>query len=403
MLTSNTKNRLKVAVLLIAVSLLSFILGAKLKSKPFYVLKETDVTMEDSLHHLRQINDIMNLVKHKYVEEVDQEVLIEGAIRGMIDAIGDPYSTYMNPSEFKDFMISVDGSFEGVGLSLGYDESSSSIVVIAPIEGSPAFKAGIYPKDRIVKVDDVDLKSKNLDDAVKLMRGKKGTKVTIYVERPGVDEVLQFELVRDNIRLATVRHDILPGDIGYIKISSFDSYTSKEFKEAIDELENKGLKGIILDLRNNPGGSLQESVDVADRILGKGLIVYTEDRYKNKLEEYYSDEKKLSLPLVVLVNENSASAAEIVAGAIQDHKAGIIVGNKTYGKGSVQELDPFVDGSGIKLTIAKYYIPSGRCIDGVGIEPDIKINLPDNINPFLVPVDKDVQLKKAIEILNSSN
>lgn len=403
MLTSNTKNRLKVAVLLIAVSLLSFILGAKLKSKPFYVLKETDVTMEDSLHHLRQINDIMNLVKHKYVEEVDQEVLIEGAIRGMIDAIGDPYSTYMNPSEFKDFMISVDGSFEGVGLSLGYDESSSSIVVIAPIEGSPAFKAGIYPKDRIVKVDDVDLKSKNLDDAVKLMRGKKGTKVTIYVERPGVDEVLQFELVRDNIRLATVRHDILPGDIGYIKISSFDSYTSKEFKEAIDELENKGLKGIILDLRNNPGGSLQESVDVADRILGKGLIVYTEDRYKNKLEEYYSDEKKLSLPLVVLVNENSASAAEIVAGAIQDHKAGIIVGNKTYGKGSVQELDPFVDGSGIKLTIAKYYIPSGRCIDGVGIEPDIKINLPDNINPFLVPVDKDVQLKKAIEILNFSN
>ena len=403
MLTSNTKNRLKVAVLLIAVSLLSFILGAKLKSKPFYVLKETDVTIEDSLHHLRQINDIMNLVKHKYVEEVDQEVLIEGAIRGMIDAIGDPYSTYMNPSEFKDFMISVDGSFEGVGLSLGYDESSSSIVVIAPIEGSPAFKAGIYPKDRIVKVDDVDLKSKNLDDAVKLMRGKKGTKVTIYVERPGVDEVLQFELVRDNIRLATVRHDILPGDIGYIKISSFDSYTSKEFKEAIDELENKGLKGIILDLRNNPGGSLQESVDVADRILGKGLIVYTEDRYKNKLEEYYSDEKKLSLPLVVLVNENSASAAEIVAGAIQDHKAGIIVGNKTYGKGSVQELDPFVDGSGIKLTIAKYYIPSGRCIDGVGIEPDIKINLPDNINPFLVPVDKDVQLKKAIEILNSSN
>lgn len=405
MLKDRGKNRLKVAVLVITVSLLSFILGENIGAKkynPFFVINKKDVFQEpQEIEKLKPIYDVFSLLKKRYVKDIDTETLVEGAIKGMTESLGDPYSVYMNPSDFEDFIISVNGSFEGVGLSLGYDEETGSIVVIAPIEGTPAHKAGILPKDRIIKVNNVDLKGRNIDDAVKLMRGKKGTKVTLYIKREGNDEILKFDLVRDNIKFKTVRHEILDDNIGYIKITSFDSETGIEFEKTIDALEKNDVKGIILDLRNNPGGSLQESVHVADRILGKGVIVSTKVRYKNTVEEYHSDERKLSLPLVVLINENSASASEIVAGAIQDYKAGTLVGTKTFGKGSVQELEPFSDGSGLKLTIARYYTPNGRCIDGVGIEPDVKVKLDKDANPLLLPIEKDLQLKKALEIVKS--
>lgn len=405
MLKDRGKNRLKVAVLVITVSLLSFILGENIGAKkynPFFVINKKDVFQEpQEIEKLKPIYDVFSLLKKRYVKDIDTETLVEGAIKGMTESLGDPYSVYMNPSDFEDFIISVNGSFEGVGISLGYDEETDSIVVIAPIEGTPAHKAGILPKDRIIKVNNVDLKGRNIDDAVKLMRGKKGTKVTLYIKREGNDEILKFDLVRDNIKFKTVRHEILDDNIGYIKITSFDSETGIEFEKTIDALEKNDVKGIILDLRNNPGGSLQESVHVADRILGKGVIVSTKVRYKNTVEEYHSDERKLSLPLVVLINENSASASEIVAGAIQDYKAGTLVGTKTFGKGSVQELEPFSDGSGLKLTIARYYTPNGRCIDGVGIEPDVKVKLDKDANPLLLPIEKDLQFKKALEIVKS--
>lgn len=407
MLANYGKNRLKVAVLIIAVSLLSFILGENIGAKkcnPFFALSKNEANQEfQDIQKLKPIYDVFNLLKKKYVKDVDTDTLVEGAIKGMTESLGDPHSVYMNPSDFEDFIISVNGSFEGVGLSLGYDEETKTIVVIAPIEGAPAHKAGILPKDRIIKVNDVDLKDRSIDDAVKLMRGKKGTKVTLYIEREGNDEILKFDLVRDDIKFKTVRHEILDDNIGYIKITSFDSETGNEFEKTVDALEKSGVKGIILDLRNNPGGSLQESVRVADRILGKGVVVSTKVKYKNKVEEYHSDERKISLPLVVLINENSASASEIVAGAIQDYKAGTLVGTKTFGKGSVQELEPFSDGSGLKLTIAHYYTPNGRCIDGVGIEPDVRVKLDNDTNPLLLPAEKDLQLKKALEILRSSD
>lgn len=404
MLTNKGKNRLKVAVLIIAVSLLSFILGENIGAKkynPFFAFEKGTVFRNQDFKQLKPIYDVFQLIKKKYVKDIDTNTLVEGAIKGMAESLDDPYSVYMNPSDFQDFIISVNGSFEGVGISLGYDEKTNSIVVIAPIEGAPAHKAGILPKDKIIKVDDVDLKGKNIDDAVKLMRGEKGTKVSLYIEREGKDEILKFDLVRDNIRLKTVKHEILEDDIGYIKITSFDSKTGDEFENAVDVLEKKHAKGIVLDLRNNPGGSLHESVRVADRILGKGVVVSTEVKYKNMTERYRSDERKLSLPLVVLINENSASASEIVAGAIQDHKAGKLVGTKTFGKGSVQELEPFSDGSGLKLTIARYFTPSGRCIDGVGILPDVEVKLNEDENPLLLPKEKDTQLKEAIEILKN--
>jgi len=398
---------LKVAILCIAVSLLSFFAGITLGKTSSYKNSDNDdivaaaVTEEANIDHLKPISDVMELIKNKYIEDVDTEKLIEGAIKGMVDSLEDPYSVYMNESEFRDFITALDGAFGGVGIVLSTDENTGDIIVVSPIEGTPAYKAGILPRDIIVKVDDVDLTGKSLDDAVRLLRGEKGTQVTVYVKRGNNQELLKFQLTRDDIRVTTVNHEVLDDNIGYIKITSFDSKTYNEFKQTLDSLKAQGIKGLVLDLRNNPGGSLYESVMIADEILGKGIIVYTEDRNKNRLEEYFSDEEKISMPLVVLINENSASASEIVAGAIKDHKAGILVGTKTFGKGSVQEVQPFENKTGMKLTIAKYYLPSGRCIDGTGIEPDIEVKLDKETGIFNVPREKDKQLLKAIEILKS--
>ncbi|AEE91792.1 Carboxyl-terminal protease [Tepidanaerobacter acetatoxydans Re1] len=408
MQNKNVKHMFKVAVLCIAISLLSFFAGAAAVSKPFYAISKGDdknaaavVDGQTDLQHLKPVVDVIKLIEDKYVKDVETEKLIEGAIKGVVESLGDPYSVYMNETEFQDFIASINGSFSGVGMVLSADESTGDIIVVSPIEGTPAQKAGILPKDIIVKVDDIELAGKSLDEAVKLLRGEKGTKVVVYIKRQDNEDLLEFELMRDDIRVTTIKHEIIDDDVGYIKITSFDSQTYDEFKAAVDSLQKQGIKGLILDLRNNPGGSLYESVRIADEILGKGMIVYTEDRNKNKLEEYYSDNNRISLPLVVLINENSASASEIVAGAIQDHKAGVLVGTKTFGKGSVQEIEPFQDGTGIKLTIARYYLPSGRSIDGIGVEPDIKVELSKDISPFDIPREKDSQLLKALDIVKS--
>lgn len=408
MQNKNVKHMFKVAVLCIAISLLSFFAGAAAGSKPFSISKGDDkniataaVDGQTDLQRLRPIVDVIKLIEDKYVNDVESEELIEGAIKGVVESLGDPYSVYMNETEFQDFIASINGSFSGVGMVLSVDERTNDIIVVSPIEGTPAQRAGILPKDIIVKVDDIELAGKSLDEAVKLLRGEKGTKVFVYIKRQDNEDLLKFELVRDDIRVTTIKHEIIDDNVGYIKITSFDSQTYDEFKAAVDSLQKQGIKGLILDLRNNPGGSLYESVRIADEILGKGMIVYTEDRNKNKLEEYYSDNNRISLPLVVLINENSASASEIVAGAIQDHKAGILVGTKTFGKGSVQEIEPFQNGTGIKLTIARYYLPSGRSIDGIGVEPDIEVELGEGISPFDIPREKDSQLLKALDIVKS--
>jgi carboxyl-terminal processing protease len=410
MQNKKARHMFKVAVLCIAVSLLSFFAGATVGKKPFYVFNKGNnknivtATLEKQpdFERLKPISDVMKLVEDKYIKDVEPEKLIEGAIRGMVDSLGDHYSVFMNEREFQDFITAINGSFGGVGMVLSVDENTEDIIVVSPIEETPAHRAGILPRDIIVKVDEVDLAGKSLDDAVKLLRGEKGTNVTVYIKRQDNEELLKFELVRDNIRVTTVKHDIIDNDLGYIKITSFDSKTYDEFKTALSSLEKQGIKGLVLDLRNNPGGSLYESVKIADEILGEGLIVYTEDRNKNKLEEYYSDDNKISVPLAVLINENSASASEIVAGAIQDHKAGVLVGTKTFGKGSVQEVEPFNNGTGMKLTIARYYIPSGRSIDGIGVKPDVEVKLDEDISPFDIPREKDSQLLKAIKIIKSS-
>ncbi|MDN5331160.1 MAG: carboxyl-terminal processing protease [Tepidanaerobacteraceae bacterium] len=403
---TETKKILRTSITYLIVFAVAFSLGAAIGVKPLSALKEKPLSeaqpaKSGEVSELKPALEVLNYIRERYVKDVPTEILVRGAINGMVQALEDPYSVFMEPEEFEDFMISVNGSFEGVGLSLDVDDKTGSVIVIAPIEGTPAHKAGIRPRDRIVKVNDVELKGKSLDEAVRLLRGKKGTKVTIYVERPGVKELLKFELVRDSIRLKTVKWDILEDEIGYVRISSFDSYTPVEFHDAIMALQQKGVKALVLDLRDNPGGALDAAVHVADMLMGKGLVVFTRDRYGHRLEEYYSDQASLELPLAVLINENSASAAEIVSGALQDTGRAVLVGKKTFGKGTVQELVPLSDGSGLKMTIAKYYLPSGRSIDGKGVEPDVEVSLGKTESSFEIPRSKDGQLKKAVEVLKT--
>jgi len=413
MLTDRYKRIIKIAVLCLTVSLFSFILGAKIASKTSYIIIDADTAKTENASSEQPPSDnvdndidddleiilrLKKTIEEFYVDEPDTSKLVEGALKGMVQALGDPYSAFMNHEEYEDFMISLKGTFEGVGIVITYDENTGDIVVSSALEGSPAQKAGILGGDKILKVDDIPLKGMTVDEAADIIRGPQGTKVTLHIERQGEPDILKFQLIRENIIIKTVSWKMLDDSTAYVKIVSFDSYTSEDFREAIKAIEENGANALILDLRNNPGGSLYESVKVADVLLGQGLVVYTEDRYKNRIEEYYSDEEKISLPLVVLINENSASASEIVAGAVQCHNAGTLVGTRSFGKGSVQELKLFGDVGALKMTIAKYYLPDGRCIDGLGIEPDINVVLPKGVNPYNVPQNKDTQLIKALEV-----
>lgn len=354
----------------------------------------------DIIRELEPLVEVIKTVDKRYIGDVEINRLVTGAIKGAIDSLNDPYSAYFTAEEFKNFMISIQGSFEGIGISVTMDDDGL-VRVISPIEDTPGHKAGILPDDKIIQINDIPVKGLTLDEAVSLMRGPKGTKVTLHIKREGIDNILTFEIIRDSIELKTVRHRIIGEDIGYIRITSFDENTSKEFKKSLNELNSKKVRGLILDLRNNPGGLLNECVKVADELVGENLIVYTEDKTGNRTSEYRSGRNKINIPLVILINKYSASASEIVAGAVQDTKSGVLVGTKTFGKGSVQEPTVFKDGSGLKLTIAKYYLPSGRSIDGIGVEPDIVVELPKGVDIFNVSEEQDTQLQKAIEVIKT--
>ncbi|GLI50583.1 hypothetical protein TSYNTROOL_06690 [Tepidanaerobacter syntrophicus] len=408
---NNWKHISRIAILCLAISLFSFFIGTTVGGKQLREVNAkndastllTQVKDEHDSQDLKAVSEVIQIVKDKYIKDVEMETLTSGAIKGVIDSLGDPYSVFMNKKEFQDFILSLEGSLSGVGIVLGIDDSTQDIIVVSPIKGSPAQKAGILPGDIIVKVNDTELSGKTLDEAAGMIRGEKGTKVTLYIKRNQNSDLIKLELVRDDIRISTVDYNIVDdaAKIGYIRISFFDSQTYNDFKTALDALQKQKIRGLVIDLRDNPGGSLDETVKIADEILGEGLIVYTEGKNGNRLGEYFSDESKASVPITVMVNENSASASEILAGAIQDHKAGKLVGAKTFGKGSVQEVFSLEDGSGMKITIAKYYLPSGRCIDGKGIEPDFSVKNPEGSNSFDLSKEKDAQLLKAIEVTKS--
>ena len=355
------------------------------------------VIAQEDYKAIKSMDKLMGLkdyIKSNYVEGAEDNKLIEGAIKGMFESLGDPYSVYMTKEEFKNFNETTKGSYGGIGVIVSRSEDGY-VTVVAPIEDTPGEKAGLKTNDKIIKVDDKDIVGIDLEEAVALMKGKKGTKVTLTVMRDNVREPKIFEIIREEIILKTVKSNMMENNIGYIRITMFDEDTGSEFKKALKELTSKNMKGLILDLRQNPGGFINQCVDVADELLDEGLVVYTEDKAK-KREDYKSGKGKLEVPFVVLIDEGSASASEIVSGAIKDRKAGLLIGVKTFGKGLVQSIEQLKDGSGIKLTTQKYYTPNGISINKIGIQPDIEVKAPEPEEGQKPEDVKDVQLERAV-------
>ncbi len=325
---------------------------------------------------LRTFSDVFGRIKNDYVEEVDDSKLLESAVRGMLSGL-DPHSSYLDEEQFKELQVGTSGQFGGLGIEVGMEDGF--VKVIAPIDDTPAQKAGIQAGDLIIRLDDTPVKGLSLNEAVKIMRGKPGSELMLTVVREGVEQPLKIKIVRAVIKVKSVKNRMLEDGFGYVRISQFQSKTADNLVKAISDLkkenDNKALKGLVLDLRNNPGGVLNGAVAVSDAFLKKGLIVYTEGRVNDSKLRFNATPDDLinDAPLVVLVNQGSASASEIVSGALQDHKRAIIVGSRTFGKGSVQTILPLSNGAAVKLTTARYYTPSGRSIQAEGIVPDIEL------------------------------
>jgi carboxyl-terminal processing protease len=317
--------------------------------------------------------NVMAIVKKSYVEEVDTKKLVYGAINGMLASL-DPHSSFMPPETYKEMKIETKGSFGGLGIEITIKDSI--LTVISPIEDTPAYKAGIKSGDQILKIDDRFTKDLNINEAVKRMRGQKGSSVVLTIMRDSFEKPKEFKLVRDVIQIRSIRSKMLDNGYGYIRISQFQEKTDEYLGKALKELQGdskKPFSGLVLDLRNDPGGLLDQAVKVADHFIEEGLIVYTEGREKDSKMQFSArrGNKEPNYPIVVLINSGSASASEIVAGALQDHKRAVIMGTQSFGKGSVQTIIPLSDESGLRLTTARYFTPKGRSIQAKGITPDI--------------------------------
>jgi carboxyl-terminal processing protease len=335
-----------------------------------------DEGVEDlPLEQLHTFVEILNRVKQGYVEEISDQDLLESAIRGMLDGL-DPHSAYLNPEEFKEISISTSGKFGGLGIEV--QMQNGFVRVVAPIDDTPAKQAGIESGDLIIRIDDTAVKGLSLMDAVKMMRGEPGTEITLTILREERNEPFKVDITRDIIQVKSVKSRLLEPGFGYLRITQFSNQTGRSLQRAIETLESESeqpLKGLVLDLRNNPGGVLDAAVAVSDLFLDEGEIVSIKGRAKNTLQRYSAEPGDLFMgrPLVVLVNEGSASASEIVAGALQDKGRAVIMGSRTFGKGSVQTIVPLQNDAALKLTTARYYTPSGRSIQAEGITPDIRI------------------------------
>lgn len=328
----------------------------------------------ETYEELKTFSEVLNQVQRHYVDETKTKELVQGAIRGMLSTL-DPHSAYMTPEMYKEMQVETKGEFGGVGIQIGVKENR--LAVIAPIEGTPAQRAGIKAGDFIVKVNDETTKDLTLMDAVQKMRGPKGTKVNLTIQREGTPDPLQFTLMRDTIKIESVKSKIID-NLGYVRLTQFQEATGRDLAKAIKQFREQKVQGAILDLRNNPGGLLTAAVDVSEQFLPNGkLVVFTKNR-EGKKDEWLAKSKDQmdELPMIILVNEGSASASEIVAGALQDWGRAVIVGTTSFGKGSVQTILPLGDGSGLRLTTAKYYTPKGRSIQSTGITPDIVVKLP---------------------------
>lgn len=344
-----------------------------------------------------------NMIKENYLRDVDDNNLLEGQLKGMVESLKDPYSQYMTAEEYKSFHEQSAGIFGGIGVIVTPGDDNF-ITVVSPIEDTPGERAGLKPGDKIIKVNGEEFTADEMDEAVKVMKGEPNTEVTLSImrkDKKGENKILEIVIIREEIRLVTVKSEIIDDNIGYIKITSFDELTDEDFKNALNSLEKSRVDGLVIDLRYNPGGLLNVTSNIADELLGDVDIVYTET--KDGEREYIRSKKSMTnLPLVVLINEGSASASEILAGAIMDHDRGEIIGTTSFGKGVVQRIRPLKDGSALKLTISEYFTPNGINIHGIGIEPDIVVELPEDIEEIGIGnIEEDLQLQKALEVLKN--
>ena len=357
-----------------------------------------DVSKYYNLFNLR------NMLFSTYDGEIDDEKLLEGAMKGMADAIGDPYTVYMNQDEFVTFIESSKGSFYGIGAQLGIRDNN--VTIIAPVEGSPAEKAGLKAGDIILKVDDYEVNELNTEAVVSRVRGEEGVPVTLTIKREGVEDPLEIKIVRAEIKTESVKGEILEDGIGYIQLTTFsDEEVSDKFAEKLNELKQQGMKKLILDLRGNPGGYLNECVEIASNFIPEGeVITYTIDKYDKKVISNSLGGDAIGMPLVVLVDGGSASASEVVTGALRDYEVATIIGTRTFGKGIVQQLRVLPnDMGGLKVTTSKYYTPNGENIHGTGIEPNIVVEIPQEVLDMDYDRSIDPQFQKALEVIREKN
>ena len=359
-----TKHGVSLSILLVGIAL-GFVLAGQ------WVPNVSAVPRQD-YETLETFTNILSIVKKNYVEDVDTKNLVNGAINGMLSSL-DPHSAYLTPDLYKELQMDTQGRFGGLGIEITV--KNGVLTVVSPIEDTPAFKAGVQPGDMIFKIEDDFTKDMTLVDAVKRMRGPKGTKINLSIKREGNPELINFTLTRDTIRVQSVRNRTLEPGYGYIRLAQFQERSDRDLQKALEKMagEKGGLKGLVLDLRNNPGGLLTQAVRVSDLFLDSGLIVYTDGRIESQKQKFFAQKEAslMDFPIVVLVNGGSASASEIVAGALQDHKRAVVLGTKTFGKGSVQTILPLDDNSALRLTTARYFTPKGRSIQATGIVPDI--------------------------------
>ncbi|MEE9239910.1 MAG: S41 family peptidase [bacterium] len=337
-------------------------------------LGNTSAKENSTYPQLRTFTEVLSLIEENYVSKVEGKQLIRGAINGMLRTL-DPHTSYLSPESYKEMHVETRGRFGGLGIEITI--RNGVLTVVTPIEDTPAYREGMKAGDQILQVEGKSTKDLNIIEVVRMLRGKPGSKVTITVRRKGVDKLLKVTITREIIRIKSVRSRMLRDHIGYVRLRSFQSTTADEVRKAVEKLREKNVRGLVLDLRNNPGGLLSQAIAVSDLFLSSGkLIVYTKGRMDNQRNRYTSTEEggSYDFPVAILVNPASASASEIVAGAFQDLKRGAIIGEKTFGKGSVQTIVPLTDGSGLRLTTALYYTPNGRRIQGKGIVPDIVVS-----------------------------
>jgi len=342
--------------------------------------------------------EVLEKINKQYVDEIDQSESMDSAINGLLQSL-DPYSSYMSPEIFQEMQTETSGEFGGLGIEVSME--AGVVKVITPIDDTPASKAGIKAGDYIVKINNTQVQGKSLSEAVDLMRGLVGTDIELTVRRRGVKKALTFNITREIIEVQSVKSDLLENNIGYIRLTSFNDNSSHQIKKRIKKLkENENLKAFILDLRNNPGGLLSQAIKISDFFLENGEIVSTKSRKKSENRKWFARKGDITngKTLLVLINYGSASASEIVAGALKDHKRAIILGENSYGKGSVQSIIPLKNKGAIRLTVSKYYLPSGKSISEVGVRPDIEVN--EEGDEFRIKTDTDNQLNYAIKLLN---